>query len=33
VAPLVDVCNRLMRFDLALIPEGTRPYFRDVYDQ
>jgi magnesium transporter len=32
VAPLVDVCNRLMRFDLALIPEDTRPYFRDVYD-
>jgi len=21
-----------MRFDLALIPEDTRPYFRDVYD-
>ena len=21
-----------MRFDLELIPEGTRPYFRDVYD-
>jgi magnesium transporter len=32
VAPLVDVCNRLMRYDLALIPEDTRPYFRDVYD-
>ncbi len=32
VSPLVDVCNRLMRFDLALIPEDTRPYFRDVYD-
>jgi magnesium transporter len=32
VSPLVDVCNRLMRYDLALIPEDTRPYFRDVYD-
>ena len=32
VSPLVDICNRLMRFDLALIPEDTRPYFRDVYD-
>jgi magnesium transporter len=31
-SPLVDICNRLMRFDLALIPEDTRPYFRDVYD-
>jgi len=30
VSPLVDICNRLMRFDL--IPEDTRPYFRDVYD-
>jgi magnesium transporter len=32
VAPLVDMCNRLVRFDLTLIPENTRPYFRDVYD-
>ena len=32
VSPLVDVCNRLMRFDNSLIPEDTRPYFRDVYD-
>jgi len=32
VSPLVDVCNRLMRFDIHLIPEDTRPYFRDVYD-
>lgn len=32
VSPLVDVCNRLIRFDLPLIPEDTRPYFRDVYD-
>ncbi len=32
VSPLVDVCNRLMRFDISLIPEDTRPYFRDVYD-
>jgi magnesium transporter len=32
VSPLIDICNRLMRFDLVLIDEGTRPYFRDVYD-
>jgi magnesium transporter len=32
VSPLVDVCNRLMRFDLPLIPEDARLYFRDVYD-
>ena len=32
VSPLVDICSRLMRFDLALLPEDTKPYFRDVYD-
>jgi magnesium transporter len=32
VSPLIDICNRLVRFDLQLIPEDTRPYFRDVYD-
>jgi magnesium transporter len=32
VSPLIDICNRLIRFDLELIPEDTRPYFRDVYD-
>jgi magnesium transporter len=32
VTPLVEVCNRLMRFDLPHIPEDTRVYFRDVYD-
>jgi magnesium transporter len=32
VSPLVDVCSRLMRFDLELVPEDIRPYFRDVYD-
>ena len=32
VSPLVDVCNRLMRFEFPLIQEDTRPYFRDVYD-
>jgi magnesium transporter len=32
VTPLVEVCNRLMRFDIPQIPEDTRPYFRDVYD-
>jgi magnesium transporter len=32
VSPLIDICNRLMRFDIKLIPDDTRPYFRDVYD-
>jgi magnesium transporter len=32
VSPLIDICNRLVRYDLKLIPEDTRPYFRDVYD-
>jgi magnesium transporter len=32
VVPLIDICTRLVRFDLELIPEDTRPYFRDVYD-
>jgi magnesium transporter len=32
VSPLVDICNRLMRSDIEVIPEDTRPYFRDIYD-
>jgi len=32
VSPLVDICDRLMRPDLDLIPDDTHPYFRDVYD-
>jgi magnesium transporter len=32
ISPLVEVCNRLMRFDLPHIPDDTRVYFRDVYD-
>ena len=32
VAPLADVCNRLLRFDIPHSPADTRPYFRDVYD-
>jgi magnesium transporter len=32
VSPLVDICNRLMRFDIKCISEEIRPYFRDVYD-
>jgi magnesium transporter len=32
VSPLVDVCNRLTRFEDDLIPEDTRLYFRDIYD-
>ena len=32
VSPLIELCNRLVRYDVELIPEDTRPYFRDVYD-
>ena len=32
VSPVMDVCNRLMRFDLPLIPADAQPYIRDVYD-
>jgi len=32
ISPLVDICNRLMRFEYHCISEETRPYFRDVYD-
>ena len=33
VLPLVEVCNRLVRYDShQLVPEAVRPYFRDVYD-
>ncbi len=32
VSPLIDVTNRLMRFDAQLVPESAQPYFRDVYD-
>jgi magnesium transporter len=32
VSPLVEVCNRLTRHDLELIPEDARFYFRDVHD-
>lgn len=32
VSPLVDVCNRLMRFDIKSISVDTQPYFRDIYD-
>lgn len=32
IAPLIDVCTRLERFDMALIHQDVRPYFRDVHD-
>jgi magnesium transporter len=32
VTPLVDISNRLVRTDNALIPDDARVYFRDVYD-
>lgn len=32
VSPLIDICNRLMRFDMKSISAETQPYFRDIYD-
>jgi len=32
VSPVVDIANRLMRFDLPVIDKDTHPYFRDVLD-
>lgn len=32
VSPLIDMCNRLIRFDFPCIPEESRTYFRDIYD-
>jgi magnesium transporter len=32
VAPLSEICNYLMRFDVKLIPAEMNPYFRDVQD-
>lgn len=32
VAPLPDMCQRLMRYDVPIIDANTHPYFRDVYD-
>ncbi|HKO82204.1 MAG TPA: magnesium/cobalt transporter CorA [Chitinophagaceae bacterium] len=32
VSPLIDICNRLMRFDIKCISPETQPYFRDIYD-
>jgi magnesium transporter len=32
VAPVVDMANRLMRFDLPVVDKHTHAYFRDVLD-
>jgi magnesium transporter len=32
ILPLVEVCNRLLRFDFGSIDDDCKPYFRDVYD-
>jgi magnesium transporter len=32
ISPLIEVCNRLLRFDVAFITPETRNYLRDVYD-
>ena len=31
-SPVAEICNRLVRFDMDLIDEDMRPYFRDVHD-
>ncbi len=32
IAPLMEVTNRLVRFDVGFIADDARVYFRDVYD-
>lgn len=32
VAPLPDICQRLLRFDVPVVDPHSHPYFRDVYD-
>ncbi|HYD98165.1 MAG TPA: magnesium/cobalt transporter CorA [Alphaproteobacteria bacterium] len=32
VSPLIEVCGRLLRFDLPVFDKEVRPYFRDVHD-
>jgi len=32
VAPVVEMSNRLMRFDMPLIDKHAHPYFRDIHD-
>ncbi|MET1028066.1 MAG: magnesium/cobalt transporter CorA [Dongiaceae bacterium] len=32
VAPLPDICQRIMRYDVPAMDKNTQPYFRDVYD-
>jgi magnesium transporter len=30
--PVIELCNRLMKFDLDLVPDEINPYLRDVHD-
>lgn len=32
VSPMMEVCNRLERYNLPMIDVAIKPYFRDVYD-
>jgi magnesium transporter len=32
VAPLLDICNALMRFHTNIIPRESRVYYRDIHD-
>jgi magnesium transporter len=32
ISPVVDICNRLLRYDNSIIADDVRPYYRDVYD-
>lgn len=32
VAPLPEICQRLVRYDMGMVDRNTHPYFRDVFD-
>ena len=32
ILPLIEVCNRLMKFDVEMVAADTHPYFRDIHD-
>jgi len=32
VSPLMEICSRLVRFDIKSISSETQPYFRDIHD-
>jgi magnesium transporter len=32
VVPVIDICNQLARLQPGFVPDGVRPYFRDIAD-